>query len=377
MIGMTVWSPQQNEALSCVAVWMRTTYQPFFYLAGYAGTGKTTLAVHLASFAKGKVLFGAFTGKAARVMRSKGCVGASTIHSMIYHTETDEETGAVTVTRKRRSEMGEDTSLIIIDECSMVDEELGRDLLSFDIPVLVLGDPAQLPPIKGGGFFTSGQPDYMLTEVHRQAADSPIIRLATEIREGNRPRPISTNGLTVCWKENLDPSAVTGADIVIVGKNDTRIKYNERLRLRAGRKDKFPEVGEPLICLRNDREKRIFNGDIMITAKTQVMRKKKIRLWLEAEERKPVFVEVMKDFFVNDVEAAKLPFKDLKGTQQFTFGYAITCHKSQGSQWRDVCVFDESFISGEDRNRWLYTACTRAAENLTLVIGTAHRGART
>lgn len=372
---MTVWSPQQNEALSLVATWMRTTYAPFFYLGGYAGTGKTTLAIHLASFAKGKVLFGAFTGKAARVMRSKGCAGASTIHSMIYHTETNEETGEVSVTKKSRLELPEDTSLIIIDECSMVDEELGRDLLSFGIPVLVLGDPAQLPPIKGGGFFTGGQPDYMLTEVHRQAAGSPIIRLATEIREGGRPRPISADGLTICWKDDLDPRAVTGADIVIVGRNDTRIKYNERLRMRAGRKDTFPEVGEPLICLRNDREKRIFNGDIMTTVKTQVMRNKKVKLWVQAEERKPIMVDVRKEFFSNDVEAAKLPYKDLRGTQQFTYGYAITCHKSQGSQWRDVCVFDESFIAGDDRHRWLYTAITRAAENLTLVIGTSRKGA--
>ena len=47
--------------------------------------------------------------------------------------------------------------LIVIDECSMVDAELGRDLMSFGVPLLVLGDPAQLPPIQGGGFFTDAE----------------------------------------------------------------------------------------------------------------------------------------------------------------------------------------------------------------------------
>ena len=71
----------------------------------------------------------------------------------------------------------------------MVDEELGRDLLSFGKPVLVLGDPAQLPPVKGGGFFTEAEPDIMLTEVHRQAADNPIIRMSMVVREGGRLDP--------------------------------------------------------------------------------------------------------------------------------------------------------------------------------------------
>ena len=70
----------------------------------------------------------------------------------------------------------------MIDECSMVDEELGRDLLSFGKPILVLGDPAQLPPVKGGGFFTETAPDVMLTEIHRQAEGSAIIRASRAAR---------------------------------------------------------------------------------------------------------------------------------------------------------------------------------------------------
>ena len=154
-----------------------------FRLFGYAGVGKTTLARHVAEHAAGEALFAAFTGKAALVLRSKGCDGASTIHSLIYTRRRGQER------RRRRFTLNKDglaskASLIVIDECSMVDEELGRDLLSFGKPILVLGDPAQLPPVKGGGFFTESEPDVMLTEIHRQAADNPIIRLSQIIRTG-------------------------------------------------------------------------------------------------------------------------------------------------------------------------------------------------
>lgn len=366
---MTVWSPQQNEALSKAGAWLRMKWSPTFYLSGYAGTGKTTLAIHLAQHAKGPVAFAAFTGKAAQVMRSKGCHGAKTIHSTIYHTETDIVTGEVSIRLKDPNALSK-FDMIVIDECSMVNEEIGKDLLSFGIPVLVLGDPAQLPPVTGGGYFTNGKPDYLLTEVHRQAADSPIIHLATEIREG-RARLSSTavEGLTITDRKNLDPAAVTGADIILVGRNDTRQKFNKRMRDIARHPDALPEKGEPLICLRNDRLKNIFNGSILTVAKRKAG-KKSVKLWLDDPdgERDTFTVDVRKEFFDDDVAAARIPYKDLRGTQHFTYGYAITVHKAQGSQWGNVCVFDESATFRDDRDRWLYTAVTRAAEHLTLVI---------
>lgn len=368
---MTTWSPQQNEALSKAGAWLRMKWTPFFYLAGYAGTGKTTLAMHLAEHASGPVAFAAYTGKAAGVMRSKGCRGARTIHSLIYNTEIDPVTGESTTTRKNRTDLG-NLALIIIDECSMVNEEIGLDLLFFGVPILVLGDPAQLPPVNGGGYFTSRQPDYMLTEVHRQAADSPIIRLATAIRESKfRGTPTEVPGMIVCSRQTLEPARVTNADIVLVGKNETRMKYNKRLRERRGILNPYPQYGESLICLRNDKEKKIANGEIFrVTSSENDGRKKVIQLVVEDpdSERKPIKVQVFKRFFINDVEAAKTPFKQLRDTQQFTYGYAITCHKSQGSQWSDVCVFDESRAFRDDRSRWLYTAVTRASDHLTLVI---------
>src|SRR5215475_9459117 len=164
---MPTFSPQQDAALKAVAEWLkakpgRAPTPLVFRLFGYAGTGKTTLARHIAQAVDGKVLFAAFTGKAALVMRSKGCEGASTIHSLIYKArESGDEVPSFDLWDDAPASKA---SLIVIDECSMVDAELGRDLMSFGVPLLVLGDPAQLPPIQGGGFFTDAKPDAMLTE---------------------------------------------------------------------------------------------------------------------------------------------------------------------------------------------------------------------
>ena len=374
------WAPQQNEALSKAAAWLRLRYAPTFYLAGYAGTGKSTLATHIAEQEDGKVKFAAFTGKAARVMRQKGCVGAKTIHSLIYQGKYDangmplrDDDGNLILELNRSALDG--VSLVIVDEVSMVNEELAKDLLSFDVPVLVLGDPAQLPPVSGHGYFTAGEPDYMLTDVHRQATDSPIIRLASEIRTGGSYAPCDLDFLHICRREDLEQHRVTDADIVIVGKNVSRQRYNARLRELHGFTDPNPMVGESLICLRNDREKRIANGEIYkIVAKAKPGRsqsKKVLRYTVadpDSPERPEIEIRVRPEFFKPDSSADGIPWKQLIGTQRFTFGMAITAHKAQGSQWPKVCVFDESRAFGDDRRRWLYTAVTRAADHLTLVM---------
>src|SRR5580698_9947212 len=189
---MPEFSVVQDDALKAVSNWIKakpgTNGTPqVFLLFGYACTGKTTLATHIADDVDGDVKFAAFTGKAASVMRGKGCHGASTIHSLIYRArESGEEIPNFDLWDEAPASKA---ALIIIDECSMVDAELGRDLLSFGVPLLVLGDPAQLPPIQGGGFFTEAEPDVMLTEVHRQAQDDPIVLLSMNIRAGEYLEP--------------------------------------------------------------------------------------------------------------------------------------------------------------------------------------------
>src|SRR6201993_5311928 len=202
---MPIFTPHQDAALTAASNWLKATRgrASIFRLFGYAGTGKTTLARHLAEGVDGKVVFGAFTGKAALVMRRKGCAGAATLHSLIYRArESGEETPSFELWDEAPASKA---SLIVIDECSMMDAELGRDLLSFGTPLLGLGDPAQLPPIQGGGFFTNAEPDAMLTEVHRQAQDDPIVRLSMDIRAGQSLKEGQYGETQVVRRSALDP----------------------------------------------------------------------------------------------------------------------------------------------------------------------------
>src|SRR6266480_2595978 len=368
-LAMPIFTPHQDAALRAASAWLKAARgrPSIFRLFGYAGTGKTTLAKHLAESIDGKVLFAAFTGKAACVMRSKGCQGATTIHSLIYKAR---DSGQETPTFELWDEApASKAKLIIIDECSMVDAELARDLMSFGVPLLVLGDPAQLPPIQGGGFFTSTEPDAMLTEVHRQARNDPIVRLSMEVRAGNRLAP-GRYGLTeVVLREDFDPQRALETDQILVGRNATRRAYNARMRERRGLADVLPVAGDKLVCLRNNRRKGLFNGSLWLVEERKTSRARTLRLRLKPDETigaRTVKASVRPECFLGGIEA--FDWRERKHYDEFDFGYVLTVHKAQGSQWDDVVLFDESFAFPDSRERWLYTGITRAAKRLTVVV---------
>lgn len=361
------WSPQQEAALKAVSFWLKRSKPQIFRLFGYAGTGKTTLARAVADDLQGDAAFAAFTGKAALVMRSKGCREARTIHSLIYRAREGESEEPV-------FELNEEgpaakARLIVIDECSMVDADLGRDLLSFGKPILVLGDPAQLPPIKGGGFFTESEPDVMLTDVHRQAADNPIITLSMLIRSGGRLNPGTFGDSRVVHRDLIDAEDVLRADQILVGLNRTRRAYNQRMRTLLGHAGTLPQSGDKLVCLRNDRKKGLLNGSLWMVETVGSLRQKKLRLTVVPDEdrgRKPLRIGVLPEFFAG--EENTIPFALRRDSDEFDYGYALTVHKAQGSQWDNVVLFDESSAFRDMRDRWLYTGITRAAEQITIVL---------
>ena len=369
---MTIFTPHQNAALKAVADWLkekpgRRGTPPVFRLFGYAGTGKTTLARHIAEGVDGKVLFAAFTGKAAHVMRSKGCDRASTIHSLIYKArDSGEGTPSFDLWDDAPASKAK---LIVIDECSMVDPELGRDLMSFRVPVMVLGDPAQLPPIQGAGFFTDAEPDAMLTEVHRQAENDPIVRLSMDVREGRELEPGRYGESQVVEKADLDPQRVLEADQILVGRNATRRAYNARMRERRGFDTPMPSAGDKLVCLRNNRRKGLLNGALWSVKEKPSTRRDILKMRLSPDDdagSKPLKVSVRPECFTGAIDQLEWPMR--KRYDEFDYGYVLTVHKAQGSQWDDVVLFDESFAFQESRQRWLYTGVTRAAKRLTVVV---------
>lgn len=359
------WTGQQSAALLAVDAWYKSkSRKQVFYVAGYAGVGKTSLAKHFAESVNGTVLYAAYTGKAALMMRNNGCYGASTIHSLIYRAEEDSK-GKITF-RLNFSSVLKTAALLIIDECSMVDKALAMDILRFGVPVLVIGDPAQLPPVSGAGYFTESKPDIMLTEIHRQAKDNPIIHLATQVREGLKLSP-GTYGDSIIANTIDSTDALLEYDQVIVGRNATRSMLNKTMRNMIGFESILPVEHDRVICLKNDRTLGILNGEMFnilenIPNKTNTNYNKYNIIDVDTTN-KSVICKVHNAFF----DGSPIPnWKLLKGTQEFDYGYAITAHKSQGSQWHDVLIFDESWCFREDSNRWLYTAITRAQNKILL-----------
>jgi exodeoxyribonuclease-5 len=229
--------------------------------------------------------------------------------------------------------------------------------------------------VKDEGFFINAAPDVMLTDVHRQARDNPIIRMSIDIREGRRLMPGEYGDSLVVRKRDVGGDRlrelVLGADQVICGMNRTRTGYNRRIRKLKGLQGEnelwHPVAGDRLICLRNNREKTLFNGGMWLAEHVddKIGQLDVIATSLD-EQRDPVQLNIACEFFCG--RESELDWRERRKYDEFTFGWAITCHKSQGSQWDSVTVFDESGAFREAQRKWLYTAVTRAAERVAVVL---------
>jgi exodeoxyribonuclease-5 len=403
------WSPQQDRARSIVSRWMRDpNSKQTFYLAGYAGVGKSALAKDLVSGSSKKWLFAAYTGKAAHVLSTKGCAGARTIHSLIYRFAGEAKAAQIAALEKELSspdttdirrraaaqellqiqktrgpkftrwETGpldsDEVAGVVVDECSMCNSELGRDLESFGKKILVLGDPAQLPPVRGGGYFTERDPDVMLTEVHRQSLDSGVLRLATHIREGGSlsgfPSAPDAVILSSATDREIRTQAALSADQVLVGLNRTRHDLNRRLRALRSRTTQLPYAGDRLVCLRNERDTGLFNGSQWTVLSAEQPTEETMALTVKSEDDdRVVATDAWLHHFDGRAEDLKRLGPGVRDYSEFDWGSALTVHKAQGSGWPRVLVVDESRrLGGTEPRRWIYTAITRSSEHVTVLV---------
>jgi exodeoxyribonuclease-5 len=406
---MTVWSPQQAAALDAGRAWLDDPRgKQIFALFGYAGTGKSTLARAFNEHIGGRALAAAYTGKAASVQRRKGLGNATTIHRLIYtpvgndaeakfkelrdelrtlEAVTCELTRTQTLRmealrRQMRSIEDDarqpkfvlkeesclsDAPLLILDECSMVDENTAEDLLSFGTRILVLGDPAQLPPVRGTGYFTDRRPDALLTEVHRQAQDNPILRLATLAREG-KALPLgeweSASGAARVVS-SVGKERALAADMVLCGTNARRQVINRRHRELGGHSSPVPEAGERLCCLANNHDLGLQNGTLWVCEQADAdwsPGEDTVYLRIRPEEGGvDIGVPAEASLFYDD--QTKPPWTS---NEMFTWGSCLTVHKSQGSEFGSVVLFRD-WPSNRSAREWLYTGVTRAADELTVV----------
>lgn len=376
--------------------------KPLFLYNGAAGTGKTTVLSKVRDSIKKKnrslnVAFCTPTGKAAVNLKNKlEGMGVNlnysdfigTIHRLIYYPFIDERTGKILYWIKK-TEI-EEYDFIFLDESSMVDLDTYNDLASYNIPIIATGDESQLQPIFGNGMIQKKPIDFKLTEIHRQAKDNPIIMLSDFIRKHkNLPRKILLKDVfKIPWSEpkckqlynDLNPED----DVIVLARtNKTRTTINKDFRDKLKYRISEPYPNERVICLKNNYISGVMNGQTGTVLWLMHYDENLYELTVKMDGEDALFYGlVYKGAFMRDdystleQELNHLKYtiykdnKDVRkrGINLFDFAYCITVHKSQGSEWRRICLVDEPFYY-DDYSKWLYTAVTRAKEKLFIIEG--------
>lgn len=386
---------KQEEGLK-IAVARYKANEPYTVISGYAGTGKSTLVKFIVSaldlIPEEDVAYITFTGKASEVLREKGCPNAMTAHRLLYYSKQMPNGNYMYTPRPH---LEGDYQLIVVDEISMLPADMWELLLTHGVYVLAVGDPFQIPPIdKKQDNHVLDMPHIFLDEVMRQAKESDIITLSMDIRAGKQLEPMKGNDAQVYHRQDLVDGMYYWADQIITATNRSRFDVNTYMREQAQR-GKEPEIGDKIICLRNCWELAsdwkhdpLINGTIgyvknlTLSERGYILDGQLIKapiLFTTIEVSDDTYTDIPIDykalttgekFFTPKQEYAIRKLKrNPELPVEFNYGYAITAHKAQGSQWDKVLVMEETFpFSAEEHARWLYTACTRPSEKLTLVL---------
>lgn len=375
---------EQQEAVDVVYQWFYNGIKQHLEIGGFAGCGKSFIIPHIIrslGLSDKQFAICAYTGKAAHNLQSKG-MKACTIHSLIYMPEeVKDEDGEIEIVFKRVDELDRCLELIIIDEASMVHQDIHDDLLSYKKKILYIGDCFQLPPVKADDFNLMDDKHlaYKLMKVHRCMEGNPIIKLSMDIRNGMHIEYQKGEFFTKIRASELADEELLGYDQVICGKNETRNILNQYMRSRLGNTG-LPRIYEKLIILRNNYKFSVFNGQIVhLTANAKKKGKHTLEMcyvdFYKLKKRedgsyKYNAMDIKKQkFSIRNFAEMDKPESNSERNEKVLadFAYAITVHKSQGSEWDKVLLYDDGFGGyGEMRQRWLYTAVTRSKQKLLI-----------
>ena len=389
---------KQKQGLD-IAVDRYKRKERYTVISGYAGTGKSTLVKFIVAALPNinpdeDVIYTSFTGKATQVLQKKGNKNVSTLHKLLFESIPKPDG-----TFFRKPVEFIPYKIVIVDECSMVPKELLQRLIKYNVHIICLGDPGQLPPInKNEDNHLLDYPHVFLDEIMRQEAESEIINLTMDIRAGKPLTRYQGKEVQVLNKDELTTGMLLWADQIICAKNETRIALNNQMRDLLGRSG-GPQDGDKVICLKNNWDIYSVNDNPLVNGTIGYL-KDSFSTYINlprqiTSDGQPKKLDILTANFISDTEedygilnmdkqliTTGVPGLDWKTSykmgrnwrfqdkipDQFTYGYAITCHKSQGSEWDNVLVIEEGFpFEKEEHKQWLYTAATRAAKKLVII----------
>lgn len=366
----------------------------YVVISGYAGTGKSTLVkfiIDALDVEEDKVAYATFTGKAAEVLRKKGNRNAMTLHRLLYDSRPRAGGGFFRIPKTNL-----DYTIVVVDECSMVPKSMINMLLKHKAFIIFLGDPGQLPMIdKAEAHDLLEHPHVFLDEIMRQEAESEIIQLTMKIRNGEKIPYMDGQEVRVIPKDQLVTGHLLWADTILSATNAVRHNVNKQMRELLGYKGVL-NPGEKVICKRNYWEDSNEEGDALVNGTIGTVHNIydsfiNIPYYVKNDRHHiPTImadvtpdggsdflsVNIDKDFLLDETPCVDWRVSYKLGQirlgdilpRQITYGYALTCHAAQGSEWEKVLVLEENFpFNREEHARWLYTACTRASEKLVLL----------
>ena len=368
-------------------------------ISGYAGTGKSTLVKFIVAALPNinpdeDVIYTSFTGKATQVLQKKGNKNVSTLHKLLFESIPKPDG-----TFFRKPVEFIPYKIVIVDECSMVPKDLLQRLIKYNVHIICLGDPGQLPPVnKNEDNHLLDHPHIFLDEIMRQEEDSEIINLTMNIRNGKPLTHYRGKEVQILNKDELTTGMLLWADQIICSTNATRVTLNNQMRDLLGRSGN-PQDGDKVICLKNNWDIYSVNNNPLVNGTIGYL-KDSFSTYINlprqiTSDGQPKKLDILTANFISDTNedygilnmdkqliltgesgldwktsykmGRNWRFKD-KIPDQFTYGYAITCHKSQGSEWDNVLVIEEGFpFDKEEHKQWLYTAATRAAKKLVII----------